>query len=54
MLLWLKRATVTPLLRRYGLDKVDVKNYRHMYNIPFIYKFIEKAVARRIEEQLEH
>ena len=31
-----------------------MKNYRPISNLPFISKLIEKVVARRIEEHLEH
>jgi len=54
MLLCLKRATISPLLKRSGLDKEEIKNYRPISNLPFISKLIEKVVARRIEEHLEH
>ena len=53
MSLYLKQATMTPLLKIYWLDK-DIKNYRHMSNLPFISKRIEKVAARRIGEHLEH
>ena len=53
MSLYLKQATITPLLKIYWLDK-DIKNYRHMSNLPFISKLIEKVAARRIGEHLEH
>jgi len=52
--LCLKRATITPLLKRYWLDKEDMKNYRLIFNVPFISKLIEKVEAKRIEEHLEH
>ena len=54
MPLCLKRATITPLLKRYGLDKEEMKNYRPISNLPFIPKLIEKVAARRIGEHLEH
>ena len=31
-----------------------MKNYRPVSNLPFISKLVEKVVARRIEEHLEH
>ena len=54
MPLCLKRATITPLLKRSGFNKEDMKNYCPISNLPFISKLIEKLVARRIEELLEH
>jgi len=41
----LKWATITPLLKRPGLDKEDMKNYRPIDNFPFITKLIEKVLA---------
>ena len=35
---------------RYGLDKVDTKNYRPISNFSLISKLIEKVSAMRIEE----
>ena len=34
MPLCLKRATITPLLKKPGLDKVEIKNYRPISNLP--------------------
>jgi len=51
MALFLKLDTITPLLKRPGLDKKEMKNYRPISNLPFISKHIEKVVARRIEEE---
>jgi len=51
MPLCLKRA---PLLKRYVLEKEDMKKYRPISNFPFISKLIEKVGARCIEEHLEH
>ena len=54
MLLCLKRATIIRLLKRHGLDKEELKNYRPTSNLPFISKLIANVVATRIEEHLEH
>jgi len=54
MPLYLKRATTIPLLKRSGLDKGDMKNYRPISILPFTSKLIEKVVTRCIEEHLEH
>jgi len=45
MPLCLKRAIIIPLLKRSGLDKEEMKNYRHISNLPFISKLIEKDNA---------
>ncbi|KAK2164392.1 hypothetical protein LSH36_64g00015 [Paralvinella palmiformis] len=39
----LKRATLSPLLKRPGLDEEEVKGYRPISNRPFISKLIEKG-----------
>ena len=38
----IKRATITQLLEISGLDKKEMKNYHHIYNLLFISKLIEK------------
>ncbi|KAK2145403.1 hypothetical protein LSH36_685g02020 [Paralvinella palmiformis] len=50
----LKRATITPLLKRSGLDKEEMKDYRPISNLPFISSLIENVLAMRIEEHLDH
>ncbi len=47
-----KRAIVRPLLKRPGLDKEVMKNYRPVSNLPFISKILEKVVARRLDSHL--
>lgn len=42
-------AIVLPLLKKHGLDTDVFKNYRAVWNIPFISKIPEKAVSARIE-----
>jgi len=49
MLLCLKQATITKLLKRSDLDKENLKNYHPISNLSFISKLIENVVARRIE-----
>ena len=48
-----KQAIVRPLLKKPGLDRETLKNYRPVSNLPFISKVLEKAVASRIEQHLE-
>jgi len=48
--LCLKRTSIIPLLKRPGLDQEEMKNYRPISNLPFIFKLIENVVARHIEE----
>ena len=45
-----KTAHVTPLLKKAGLDRNILKNYRPVSNLSYISKLIEKAVAWQINE----
>jgi len=47
-MLCLKRATIASLMKRSGLAKEEMKNYRPIFNLPFISKPIEKVVASRV------
>jgi len=47
------KAVITPLLKRSGLDKEEMKNYHPISNLPFISKHIETVVTSRTEEHLE-
>jgi len=49
----LKRATISTLPKRPGLDKEEMKNYRLISNLAFISKFIETVKVIHKEEQLE-
>jgi len=48
----LKKAQVTPLLKKPGLDVNILKNYRPVSNIPFIGKILEKVVAKQLTQHL--
>ena len=47
-----KGAIVRPLLKKPGLDKDILKNYRLVSNLPFISKVLEKLVESRLENHL--
>ena len=49
-----KTAHVTPLLKKAGLDRNILKNYRPVPNLSHTSKLIEKAVARQINEHIAH
>ena len=49
-----KKAVIKPLLKKHGLDKEVMKNYRPVSNLPFISKLLEKAVASRLDTHLVH
>ena len=49
-----KTVHVTPLLKEAGLDRNTLKNYRPVSNLTYINKLIEKAVARQINEHIDH
>ena len=47
-----KSARIRPLLKKSGLDQNLLKNYRHVSNLPFISKILEKVVDKRLERHL--
>ena len=47
-----KRAIVRPLLKKSGLDKDCLKNYRPVSNLSFMSKIIERVVSNRMEDHL--
>ena len=49
-----KTAHVTPLLKKVGVDRNTLKNYRPVSNLSYISKVIGKAVARQINEHIAH
>ncbi len=48
-----KRALVRPLLKKKGLDKEVLSNYRPVSNLPFVSKLLEKVVSSRLEDHME-
>jgi len=50
MPLCFKRTNIIPLLKRYGLDKEEMKNYSPISNLRFICKLFEKITTWHIEE----
>ena len=48
----LKTALIRPLLKKTGLDRDILKNYRPVSNLTFISKVIEKVVSGRLNEHL--
>ena len=48
-----KQAVVTPLLKKTGLDKNVLKNYRPISNLSFVSKVLEKIVLSQLQEHLK-
>ena len=48
-----KEALVRPLLKKPGLDREVLRNYRPVSNLSFVSKIIEKVVACRIDSHLD-
>ena len=44
----LKKAIITPVLKKHGLDKEDLSNYRPISNLAYIGKLIEKVVSTQL------
>ena len=49
----LKDAVVYPLLKKYGLDPDDLKNYRPVTNLSFLSKLVERVVLARLNAHLD-
>jgi len=47
-----KHAIVLPLLKKHGLDKDQLKNYRPVSNLPFLSKLVEKVVQMQLQRFL--
>ena len=47
-----KTALIRSLLKKTGLDKDILKNYRPVSNLTFISKIIERVIAGRLNEHL--
>ena len=47
-----KSAFISPLIKKQGLDSEILKNYRHVANLSFISKIIEKAIDTQIHSHL--
>ncbi|XP_072046797.1 uncharacterized protein [Amphiura filiformis] len=48
----LRRAIVTPILKKSNLDQNNLNNYMPVSNIPFLSKVIEKVVSRRLDSYI--
>ena len=48
-----KEAIVKPLLKKSGLDVIELKNYRPVSNLPFISKILERVVLNQIQSHLK-
>ena len=48
----LKRAIITPVLKKSSMDKEDLNNYRPISCISFLSKLIEKIAFKRINRHL--
>ena len=49
----LKRAVITPLLKKATLDKNVLQNYRPVSSLPFVAKVVEKIAAKRLTHHLD-
>ena len=49
----LKTASVTPLLKKTGLDVDERKNYRPVSNLAYVSKLIEKVVVVQLEKHMK-
>jgi len=47
-----KCAVITPVLKKVSLNKLDLKNYRPISNLTFVYKVVEKIACEQLIEYL--
>ena len=48
----LRRAIITPILKKASLDKNTLGNYRPVSNLPFVGKLIEKVVSAQVSDYI--
>ena len=48
----LRRAIITPILKKASLDKNSLGNYRPVSNLPFVGKLIEKVVSAQVSDYI--
>ena len=48
-----RHATITPIIKKPGLDCEDVKNYRPISNLTYMSKFVERLVCKQVTSFLE-
>jgi len=46
-------AAVTPILKKTGLDDLNIDNYRPISNLTFLTKILERAVASQLQSYLD-
>ena len=49
----LKTARVLPLLKAASLDLEELRNYRPVSNLPSLFKIIERAAVKQLQEYLD-
>ena len=49
----LKTARVLPLLKKASLDPEELRNYRPVSNLPSLFKIIERAAVKQVQEYLD-
>jgi Reverse transcriptase (RNA-dependent DNA polymerase) len=47
-----KQTFITPILKKPGLDKEDVRSYRPISNLSVLSKVIERLAARRLTDYI--
>ena len=48
----LRKAIITPILKKASLDKNTLGNYRPVSNLPFVGKLIEKVVSAQVSDYI--
>ena len=50
----MKRAVISPLLKKVNLNPEDLKHIRPVSNLSFVSKLVERVVASRLEQHMNH
>ena len=49
----LKEAFIIPLLKKIDINKKILKNFRSVFNLPYLSKLIERVSAKRLPEYMD-
>ncbi len=49
---YLRRKSITPVLKKHGLDSSSLSSYRPISNLSFLSKILEKVVAFQLQAYL--
>jgi len=48
-----KKAFITPMVKKPGMDTTDISSYRPISNLPVLSKLLERLVVRQLMDYLQ-